>query len=238
MNVLWHSNVRFVLLVLSATVAFSAMLPIDSPPRIVFGVVVDAIDDLLSPKIALGDWQVRLPAGASAERVTRDVVTALIADRAIGAPALPAIVAEPLTACVQLRATRSNAVTVLLCRAAGGVEAASGGVEAAQLALIARAESLQRAIVSRTGLDPFWLSGRGANGVAIQDIVAPGRIVGESVRPFELGPLTAFGFCFETGGKAEWYSFGNADTDLLFLWGAGTTCEELWPAVMAYGAND
>lgn len=233
-----HINLRLVALVVAAVVALSAMLPVDSPPRMIVGSAFGAIDNLISPRIVLGDWQVRLPTGASAENLSLDSAVALISEKALGAPAITALVPEPLSACAQLRITQSSAATVLLCRASGGVEAASKGIESAQLALIARAEEVQRSIVARTRLDPFWLGGSGVNESMITDVAAPGRIVGESVRPFELGTLTAFGFCFETGGKAEWYSFGNADKDLLFLWGAGTTCEELWPAVMAYGASD
>ncbi len=237
MNVRQRINLKLTSLVVAALFALSAMAPIDTPPRAFLNTLLDEIDGLLSTKVQLGDWQAQLPVGSRAEGLEINEAKALFAQQAAGAPALSTMALGAITACQQLRNDAAPTVTVMICRASGGVESATSGLEQAQLSLIARAESAQQSVVARTGLNPFWLGGSNVIGADLQELAGPGRIVGEMVRPFELGPLTAFGFCFEAAGTAEWYSYGNADTDLIFLWAAGTSCDELWPVVLGYGTE-
>jgi hypothetical protein len=236
-NALQRINVKLVGLVVAAIFALSAMAPIDTPPKTLLNAVSKGFGDLLSPKVRLGDWQVQLPAGSRAEGLSLDAAAALFTQHAAGAPELSTMAPGAIDACQQLRSNATPTATIMICRTTGGVEAAASGIEQAQQSLIARAEAAQQSIVARTGLNPFWIGGSNVIGADLQELAGPGRIVGEGVRPFEIGPLTAFGFCFETAGTAEWYSYGNADTDLLFLWAAGTSCEELWPIVLGYGSE-
>lgn len=236
-NALQRINVKLVGLVVAAIFALSAMAPIDTPPKTLLNAVSKGFGDLLSPKVRLGDWQVQLPAGSRAEELSLEAATALFIQHAAGAPELSTMAPGGDIACQQLRSDAAPTATLMLCRTAGGVEAATSGIEQAQQSLIARAEAAQQTIVASTGRNPFWLGGSEVSGADLQELAGPGRMVGEVVRPFELGPLTAFGFCFETAGTAEWYSYGNAETDLLFFWAAGTSCEELWPIVLGYGSE-
>jgi hypothetical protein len=236
-NALQHINVKLVGLVVAALFALSAMAPIDTPPKALLNAVAGGVSDVFSPKLRLGNWQAPLPAGTRSEGLNLEVAAALFAQHAAGAPDLSTMASGAIDACQQLRNDAAPTATLMICRASGGVEAATSGIEQAQQLLIARAEAAQQSIVARTGRSPFWLGGSEVSEADLQEFAGPGRIVGEAVRPFELGPLTAFGFCFETAGAAEWYSYGNADTDLLFLWAAGTSCEELWPIVLGYGSE-
>ena len=237
MNALQHINVKLVGLVVAALFALSAMAPIDTPPKALLNAVAGGVSNVFSPKLRLGNWQAPLPAGTRSEGLSLEAATALFAQHAAGAPDLSTMAPGADTACQQLRNDAAPTATLMICRASGGVEAATSGIEQAQQSLIARAEATQQAIVARTGRNPFWLGGSNIIGADIQELEGPGRIVGEVVRPFELGPLTGFGFCFETAGTAEWYSYGNAETDLLFFWAAGATCEQLWPVVLSYGSE-
>ena len=237
MNGLKHINVRLTSLVVAAIFALSAMAPVDSPPKSLVNTLRDGIDGILSPKVQLGDWQVKLPVGSHAEGLDLNEAAALFTQHAVGSPALSTMSPGDITACQELRNDSAPTASVMICRASGGVESATSGLEQAQQSLIVRAESAQQSVVARTGLNPFWLGGSNVIGADLQELAGPGRIVGEMVRPFELGPLTAFGFCFETAGTAEWYGYGNAGTDLLFLWAAGTTCDELWPVVLGFGTE-
>lgn len=237
MNILQRINVKLTGLVVAALLALSAMAPIDTPPKVLLNTLLAGIDGILSPKVQLGDWQAQLPVGSHADGLDLNEAEALFAQHAAGSPALSTMAPGVFTECQQLRNDAVPTASVMICRASGGVESATSGIEQAQQSLIARAESAQQSIVARTGLNPFWLGGSNVIGADLQALAGPDRIVGEMVRPFELGPLTAFGFCFETANTAEWYGFGNADTDLLFLWAAGTSCDELWPVVLGYGTE-
>ena len=237
MNFLQRINAKLVGLVVAALFALSAMAPFDTPPKALLNAVATGVSDVFSPKLRLGNWQAPLPASSRAEELSLDAAAALFTQHAAGAPELSTMAPGAIDACQQLRNDAAPTATLMICRASGGVEAATSGIEQAQQSLIGRAEAAQQSIVARTGLNPFWIGGSNVIGADLQELAGPGRIVGEGVRPFELGPLTAFGFCFETAGTAEWYSYGNADTDLLFLWAAGTSCEELWPIVLGYGSE-
>jgi hypothetical protein len=230
-------NVKLVGLVVAALFAMSAMAPIGTPPKALLNAVAGGVSDLFSPKVRLGNWQAQVPAGSGAEALSLKAAAALFAQHAAGAPELSTMAPGADIACQQLRSDAAPTATLMICRTTGGVEAAASGIEQAQLSLIARAEAAQQSIVARTGRSPFWLGGSEVSEADLQEFAGPGRIVGEAVRPFELGSLTAFGFCFETAGTAEWYSYGNADTDLLFFWAAGATCEQLWPIVLSYGSE-
>ena len=237
MNALQRINVKLVGLVVAAIFSLSAMAPIDTPPKALLSAVSSGLGELLSPKVRLGDWQAQLPAGSRAEGLSFDAAVALFTQHAAGAPELSTMAPGAIDLCQQLRNDAAPTAIIIICRASGGVEAATNGIEQAQQSLIGRAEVAQQSIVARTGLNPFWLGGSNIIGADLRDLAGPARIVGEVVRPFELGPLTAFGFCFETAGTAEWYSYGNADTDILFLWAAGASCEELWPIGLGYGSE-
>ena len=191
MNFLQRINAKLVGLVVAALFALSAMAPFDTPPKALLNAVATGVSDVFSPKLRLGNWQAPLPASSRAEELSLDAAAALFTQHAAGAPELSTMAPGAIDACQQLRNDAAPTATLMICRASGGVEAATSGIEQAQQSLIGRAEAAQQSIVARTGLNPFWIGGSNVIGADLQELAGPGRIVGEGVRPFELGPLTA-----------------------------------------------